>query len=915
MDIAATHDQIGKRFSRLNPAQRRAVYQKIRAEGLTIGQFPILARDEAARVACAPSYAQMRQWFLWQLEPGSSAYHITGALRLQGLLNRDALQASFDALVERHESLRTVFRANAEGLVEQVVQQRAGLEIPLVDLGALADSERDARAQEEARRIAETPFDLTADPLLRVALIRLDPQTHLLVVVMHHIVSDGWSLQILVDEFVAHYRARANGQPSRVAPLPIQYADYAVWQRHWLEAGEKERQLDYWKAHLGTEHPVLQLPTDRARRTDGRYRAARHDIVLPQKVMDALHRRAQAQGATLFMVLLTGLQVLLHRHTAQQDIRVGVPVANRHRVEAEKVIGFFVNTQVLRNVLTSRTSLLQALEATRDAALGAQSHQDLPFEQLVEALQPERSLGTAPLFQVMFNHQRRDHRALENLPGLTMQDHELGGQAAQFELTLSTIEDAQGHVQASFHYAQELFDAQTVAQMAGHYLSVLSALADSPTQAVGDIDMLAADEKDLLAQWGVNAPAGQGSEPVHRLMERQARERPEAKALLFGDEALSYGELDRRANRLAHRLIALGVKPDTRVGIAVERSFDVVVGLLGILKAGGAYVPLDPEYPADRLAYMVADSGIDLLVTQSHVKARIPCGEHVRVLPLDTLDLTAEPDRSPDIAVHVGNLAYIIYTSGSTGMPKGVMVSHGPFAAHCVETAVLYEMGPQSCELHFLSFSFDGAHERLFTALCCGASLLLRDASLWTAEQTLDAMQRHGVTNAGFPPAYLRQLADWARDTGRCPPVQLYSFGGEAMSREGFDAVRRHLKPELLINGYGPTEAVVTPMLWKVDGAASFSKRATRPSAGLWATAVRACSMPTSTSCRATSRASCTSAVKGWRAATCIAPRSRPNVSWPTPSTMPAGGSTGPATGCAGATTASSNTWVASTTR
>ncbi|MDP9930703.1 non-ribosomal peptide synthetase [Variovorax paradoxus] len=821
---AATHDQIGKRFSRLNPAQRRAVYQKIRAEGLTIGQFPILARDEAARVAWAPSYAQMRQWFLWQLEPGSSAYHISGALRLQGALNRDALQASFDALVERHESLRTVFRANAEGLVEQVVQQRAGLEIPLIDLALLPAGERDTRADEEARRIAETPFDLTADPLLRVALIRLDEETHLLVVVMHHIVSDGWSLQILVDEFTAHYRARANGQPSRLAPLPIQYADYAVWQRHWLEAGEKERQLGYWKAHLGTEHPVLQLPTDRPRRTDGRYRAARHDVALPQKVADALRKRAQAQGATLFMVLLTGLQVLLHRHTAQQDIRVGVPVANRHRVEAEKVIGFFVNTQVLRNVLTSRTTLLQALEATRDAAMGAQSHQDLPFEQLVEALQPERSLGTAPLFQVMFNHQRRDHRALENLPGLILQDHELGGQAAQFELTLSVLEDAQGHVQASFHYAEELFDAETVAHMAGHYLAVLTALAESPTQAVGDIDLLAPAEKDRLALWGVNAQAGQRIEPVHRLMERHARDRPEATALLFGDEALNYGELDRRANRLAHRLIALGVKPDTRVGIAVERSFDVVIGLLGILKAGGAYVPLDPEYPADRLAYMVADSGIDLLVTQSHVKARIPCGEHVRVLQLDTLDLGAEPVHSPGIAVHAGNLAYIIYTSGSTGMPKGVMVSHGPFAAHCVETAVLYEMGPHSCELHFLSFSFDGAHERLFTALCCGASLLLRDTSLWTAEQTLDAMTRHGVTNAGFPPAYLRQLADWARDTGRCPPVQLYSFGGEAMSREGFDAVRRHLKPELLINGYGPTEAVVTPMLWKVDGAASFEE-------------------------------------------------------------------------------------------
>ncbi|MDR6889216.1 MULTISPECIES: non-ribosomal peptide synthetase [Variovorax] len=824
MDITATHDQIGKRFSRLNPAQRRAVYQKIQAEGLTIGQFPILQRDEAARVACAPSYAQMRQWFLWQLEPGSSAYHISGALRLAGTLDRDALQASFDALVERHESLRTVFRANAEGLVEQVVQQRAGLEIPLIDLAALPAGERDKRADDEARRIVEAPFDLTADQLLRVALIRLHDEEHLLVVVMHHIVSDGWSLKILVDEFAAHYRARANGQPSRLPALPIQYADYAVWQRHWLEAGETERQLDYWKAHLGSEHPVLQLPVDRPRRSDGRYRAARHDVALPQQLADALHKRAQAQGATLFMVLLTGLQVLLHRYTAQQDIRIGVPVANRHRVEAEKVIGFFVNTQVLRNVLTSRTSLLQALEATRNAALGAQSHQDLPFEQLVEALQPERSLGTAPLFQVMFNHQRRDLGALQNLPGLSLQEHELGGQAAQFELTLSVIEDAQGHAKASFHYAQELFDAQTVAHMAGHYLAVLGALAENPAQAVGDVDLLAPAEKARLAQWGVNPPAGQGSEPVHRLMERQARERPDATALLMGDEALSYGELDRRANRLARRLVALGVRPDTRVGIAVERSFDAVIGLLGILKAGGAYVPLDPEYPADRLAHMVADSGIDLLVTQSHVRARIPAGDHVRVLQLDTLALDEGPAHSPAIEVHAGNLAYIIYTSGSTGMPKGVMVSHGPFAAHCVETAVLYEMGPRSCELHFLSFSFDGAHERLFTALCCGASLLLRDASLWSAEQTLDTMQRHGVTNAGFPPAYLRQLADWARDTGRCPPVQLYSFGGEAMSREGFDAVRRHLKPELLINGYGPTEAVVTPMLWKVDGAASFEE-------------------------------------------------------------------------------------------
>ncbi|SCX59800.1 non-ribosomal peptide synthetase [Variovorax sp. EL159] len=821
----ATHDHIGRRFSRLNPAQRRAVYQKIRAEGFTIGQFPIVARDASAQPACVPSYAQMRQWFLWQLDAGSSAYHISGGLRLEGQLDIEALKESFNALVARHESLRTVFSATAEGLVEPRVLPHVVLDIPFVDLSSLEAAQREARAQEETRRIADTPFDLTTGPLLRVALIRLGGDAHVLAVVMHHIVSDGWSMRIVVDEFVAQYRARVQGLAPEAEALPIQYADYAIWQKHWLEAGEKDRQLDYWKAQLGAEHPVLQLPTDHPRSADGKYRAAHHATALPPSLAEALRRRAQAEGATLFMVLLTGFQVLLNRYTAQKDIRVGVPIANRHRVESERIIGFFVNTQVLRNALDGRMRLKQALANTREAALGAQAHQDLPFEQLVEALQPERSLSTAPLFQVMFNHLQQDHRALESLPGLALQDYALGEQAAQFELTLGAIEDGPGQVQLNFHYARELFDARTVERMAAHYFAVLEALAHAPDQRIGDIDLLAADETRQLTQWGVNLRAeGGDAEPVHRLMARQAKAQPDATALIFGDRTLSYGELDRRANRLAHRLIAWGVKPEARVGIAVERSMDMVVGLLGILKAGAAYVPMDTEYPVDRLAYMAEDSGIALLVTQSHLRSRVPLREGVRVLELDTTDLAADSELASEVPVHAGQLAYIIYTSGSTGMPKGVMVAHGPFAAHCVDTAVLYEMGPRSCELHFLSFSFDGAHERLFTALCCGASLLLRDATLWTAEQTLDAMQRHGVTNAGFPPVYLRQLADWARDTGRCPPVHLYSFGGEAMSRESFDAVRKHLKPQILINGYGPTEAVVTPMLWKVDAAASFSE-------------------------------------------------------------------------------------------
>ncbi|WP_235510079.1 condensation domain-containing protein, partial [Variovorax sp. Root473] len=520
METTATHDHIGRRFLRLTPAQRRAVYQKIRAEGLTIGQFPIVARDEAVCTACPPSYAQMRQWFLWQLEPESSAYHIAGGLRLDGRLDADALKAAFEALVARHESLRTVFSVNAEGEVEQRVQAHLALDIPLVDLAHLPQAEREARAREEARRIADAPFDLTTGPLLRVVLIRLGAEAHMLAVVMHHIVSDGWSMRIVVDEFVAEYRARVQGRAPVHDALPVQYADYALWQRHWLEAGEKERQLDHWKAQLGNEHPVLQLPADRMRRADGKYRAARHATALPPSLVEALRRRAQSRGATLFMMLLTGFQVLLNRYTAQPDVRVGVPIANRHRVESERVVGFFVNTQVMRNVLETRTRLHEALAATREAALGAQAHQDLPFEQLVEALQPERSLSTAPLFQVMFNHLQQDRSALEDLPGLVLKTWEFGEQAAQFELTLDVVEDGLGQVQLVFNHARELFEPQTIERMAGHYVVILEALAGDDARAIGDIDLLGAPEKTQLNQWSVNAQQEPGVELVHHSIAR-----------------------------------------------------------------------------------------------------------------------------------------------------------------------------------------------------------------------------------------------------------------------------------------------------------------------------------------------------------------------------------------------------------
>ncbi|MGJ7564543.1 amino acid adenylation domain-containing protein [Variovorax sp. GB1R11] len=823
METAATR-RIAERFSRLSSEQRRVVYEGIRSRGLTLGQFPILPREDAARHRCPVSYAQLRQWFLWQLDPQSTAYHISDALKLTGPLDADAVHASFKALVARHESLRTVFRADADGLAEQLIRDSGELDFTLLDLGDADAGAREAMARDAARRICHTPFDLTQGPLMRVALVRLAPETHLLVLVMHHIVSDGGSLQIVVDEFVAQYRACVRHEAVALQAMPVQYADYAVWQRHWLEAGEQERQLAYWKAQLGDAQPVLQLPLDRARRPDARYGAASHRVELPALLVDGLQKRARSQGGTVFMVLLAGFQVLLGRCSGQEDIRVGVPIANRHRMETEGVVGFFVNTQVLRAAVDSRSSLLQVLARTQEAALGAQMHQDLPFEQLVEALQPERIPGVQPLFQVLFNHQRADFSALEGLPGLALAPWDLGTQAAQFELMLVTDESPDGRLHAKFSYAPELFDASTIERMAGHYLAVLQALAQRPEQTVGEVALLSEAESAQLVAWGANAQGFDQSTPVHRLIERQAAAHPDATALALGDQTMSYGELNARANRLAHHLVGLGVKAETRVGIAVERSMEMVVGLLGILKAGGAYVPLDPAYPPERLAYMVRDSGVALLLTQSHLQSLVPGAGALRVLALDTLDLHAQPQGNPQVAVHGQNLAYVIYTSGSTGRPKGAQMCHGNVTRLLDATDAWFGFGPQDTWTLFHSYAFDFSVWEIFGALCTGGTLVI--VPFWVSrspEDFLQLLRARKVTVLNQTPSAFGQLTSlpqaW-RDGGDGRDgedeqdrlsLRVVIFGGEALDPQRLRQWIAHHGDDSpqLVNMYGITETTV----------------------------------------------------------------------------------------------------------
>ncbi|CAG9164010.1 non-ribosomal peptide synthase/polyketide synthase [Cupriavidus pampae] len=776
------------------------VLQPEAAVAATSAQAPIprLADRSAARPL---SHAQTRQWFVWQMDPHSTAHHIAGGLRLRGRLDVAALRASLAAVVQRHEALRTVIEADAEGMPLQRVREEVVFDLTTYDAVDLI------AANAEAARIALTPFALDGGTLIRAGLIRLADNDHILVVVMHHIISDGWSMRLIVDEFVQRYRAELGESVPSLPPLALHYADYAVWQRQWLEDGEQARQLGYWTTQLGDEHPVLQLPTDAPRRAADGYREARHEATLPRDLVQALSRTAQANGATLFMTLLTAFQALLSRYTAQGDIRVGVPIANRHRAETQDVVGFFVNTQVMRLQLGARTTLTEALAQTREAALGAQAHQDLPFEQLVEALQPERSLNHHPLFQVMFNHQRDSRAVLARLSGLTVEPHAVGEQAAQFELVLDSIEQDDGQLKLTLRYAAELFEPRTIAAMATHYEALVRALAERPETPVAEVPLLTASESTLLRDWSENTAVHEAVEPVHHQIERRVRARPDAVAVVFGDQSLTYAALNARANRLAHRLIAEGVRPDMPVGIIAERSLEMVVGLLAIMKAGGAYVPIDPEYPRDRIAYMIESSGMTLLLGQPHLRQ-----PGVAWLSLEDNDDSADHD--PQVPLHAEHLAYVIFTSGSTGKPKGAANRHGALSNRIAWMQQAYALTAQDTVLQKTPFSFDVSVWEFFCPLMIGARLVVANPGDHRDPARLVALIRaHDVSTLHFVPSMLG--AFMAHDgVEACTSLRRIVCSGEALPAEVQGQVLARLPRAALYNLYGPTEAAIDVTHW-----------------------------------------------------------------------------------------------------
>jgi len=782
--------------------------------------IPVLSGEQRS-VAQVLSSSQQRQWFLWKLDPTNTAYHVQGALRLKGTLHIDTLSRAFAELVQRHESLRTLFKEGSREMLEEksgagveqyITSDMASLSLPVVNLESVSDAED--RLQDLMAEVNRSPFSLTDGPLVRASLVCLSPQEHVLMIVMHHIITDGVSMQIMLDDLSALYSAALSNQKADLPELTVQYNDYAHWQRDWLNSAECAQQLSYWRDQLGNEHPSLMLMTDHPRKADSYYQAQQFEFTLPKTVSDGLRQQCVALGGTVFSSLLAGFQVLLARYTSQGDIRVGVPVANRGPLETRNLVGFFVNTLVLRNNIGRDTSLSQLLRQATSSAVAGLENQSLPFDLLVDALQPERSLSHNPLFQVMFNHLQEDFHVLRELSGLSVEYEPYAADAAQFELTLDTREDSTGQIRATFTYAKALFEPDTIARMAGHYQTILEALVTQPEQKIADIELLSDREQQQLAQWSVNSEHYDTVNPVHHLIEQQVVNHPNRTALIFDGQSLSYAELNARANQLAHYLIAQGVRPESKVGIAVERSIEMVVGLLGILKAGAAYVPLDPEYPAERLAYIVEDSGVQLLLTQSYLAGQMLIQGVEQVVLLDQIDLSDYAHHNPDVPIHGDNLVYVIYTSGSTGKPKGAAIAHRSLASCMTWMQHKYGLTDADTVLHKAPFGFDVSVWEIFWPLTSGVRLVVANpGDHRDPERITQLIRRHQVTTLNFVPAMLQAFLAH-EGIEKETHLRYVICGGEAMPAATQTEALRRLKGVSLQNLYGPTETTIHVTQW-----------------------------------------------------------------------------------------------------
>jgi len=783
------------------------------SEGEQPTELPILPRDKTAELPL--SFAQTRLWFLAEFESNSSFYNIPLALRLEGNLNSEILIQSLEEICDRHEALRTNF-ITVDGIPTQVIQTRTWT-VTVVDLQHLSGSEKVIASQELAQNQAIQPFDLAGEPLIRITLLVLSETEHLLLVCMHHIVSDGWSMEVFLQELTALYNAYIQGLSSPLNPLSIQYGDFTLWQRQWLQGEVLQQQLDYWQKQLAGAPALLSLPTDRPRPNQQSFAGGHLPFSLSWELTEKLTQLTQEQGVTLFMTLLTAYAVLLYRYTEQEDILIGTPIANRNRSELEGLIGFFVNTLVLRIDLSGKPNFNQLLGRVREMAMDAYAHQDLPFEMLVEVLQPERDLSHAPLFQVDFLLQNSPPSPLE-LTGLTATPLTTENDTAKFDLTLG-MENTGAELKGVWEYNTDLFDRSTIERLTGNFITLLEALVVNPQQPIFQLPLLTEVEaKELLKDWNATEKAYPFHQCIHQLFEEQAARTPAAVAVVFEGQELTYQELNIQANQLAHYLQSLGVNSEVLVGIYLERSLLVIVGLLAVLKAGGAYIPLDPDYPQQRLTYMAEDAQISLLLTQESLLDSLPV-EDVGVIVLDKLAeiLTVQSPENPLSEVVPENLLCLLYTSGSTGKPKGVMLTHAALVNHSWGISEVFGLTESDRVLQFASFGFDVAAEEIFPTWLKGGTVVLRPGQMFaTLTDFADFIEQESLTVLNITPAYWHEWAIAVSQSLATVPssLRVVAVGGDAVLPETVNIWRQMVgKRVQCINVYGPTEASVTAIV------------------------------------------------------------------------------------------------------
>src|SRR5713226_961607 len=770
--------------------------------------------DDAAPL----SFGQQSFWFLDSLTPNTSLYNIFRTVRLRGELRFAALGQALDALMARHESLRTVF-SSVNGQPVQVIAEDQEFELSEIDLVHLSTDVREAELQRLLKDSVRAPFDLAHGPLVRATLFRLDADEHVLLLSMHHIVADDWSMGIFSRELEQLYAGFANGHAPQLPELPIQYADFARWQHAWSQNGTLEKQLQYWKQQLAGAPPLLELPTDRPRPSGPTFHGAHHTLTLPRALRDQLVKLSERESVSLFMTLLAAFQALLAQYSGQDDIVVGSPIAGRNRLETENLIGHFINTLLLRTSLSGDPTFSELLARVRDAALGAYAHQETPFEKLVEALQPERNLSYTPLFQVMFVFQNASVSDL-NLSGLRITTEELHGESAPLDLTLEARETADG-IRCVFEYKTDLFNAVTIERIAERFQLLLEQAVDSPTRNISGLALLTeAEQRRLLVEWNNTARDYPRDLCIQQLFEAQVEQTPDAPAVGFEDQSLSYRELNERANQLAHRLRANEVGAETLVGICVERSLEMIVGVLGILKAGAAYVPLDPNYPRERLNLILQDAGVSLVLSHEKVAGLLAeFSGSVLCLDADWQELASESADNPVPITTAEGLAYVIYTSGSTGTPKGAMIEHRSLVNFTMNAIGDYHFGPADKVLQFASLSFDTSAEEIFPCLASGGTLVLRsDEMLSSVAEFLRTCDDWNITVLDLPTAYWHEIAaEFERVRTPLPEnLRLLIIGGERALPERLAIWQQAVGTKVrLVNTYGPTEATIVATKWE----------------------------------------------------------------------------------------------------